>query len=245
MTMKTFDETIIANWARRFQCPPETILQHGVTLFPDEKYSSENKNTLVFWRIGKHTFAIVNPARTAMLHDVIAQLPAETSFSGDYLKQIWGVDSLTTHDIGFLNYLYPPDLPDFAPPAPFSVRALTLADQEHLSELHQNCTPEEVDDGFVEIDHEMIYGCFHGDTLVAAASGYRMSDFMDIGVLTHLGFRKQGLGKAVVGALCQQSIAENIIAQYRYNSDNLGSRGVALSLNFRHYFYSEMIVFEQ
>ena len=243
INMKTFDETILENWARRFQCPVSTLHQYGVTLLPDEKYADQK--TLVFWEIGKHTFAIFDPSCADLLREASAAIPADTPFSGAYLQKTLGPDAFTTHDIGLLNYLSPPDLPDFTPASPYSLRQLTLADEAYLSTLHQNCTPAEVDDGFVEIDHELVYGCFYEDQLVAAASGYRIADFMDIGVLTHLGFRKQGLGKAVVGALCQQSMAQNIIPMYRYNSDNLGSRGVAQSLNFRHYFYSEMIVLQR
>jgi len=87
-----------------------------------------------------------------------------------------------------------------------------------------------------------VFGCFYDNELVSAASGYRMVGFMNLAVLTHTRFRKLGLGKVVVGALCKGAVVHNIIAQYRCNTHNTGSLGVARSLNFRHYFSSESIV---
>lgn len=67
------------------------------------------------------------------------------------------------------------------------------------------------------------------------------SMFLDIGVLTHPEFRKKGLGRAVVGAVCDWSIQHDIIAQYRHNILNTGSQNVAKSLHFQTYFKSEGI----
>lgn len=237
--MQIFRKTIDQNWSNHFQCSLDTLQQDGTTLLPEDKYSGKRMITL--WHIGKHTFVIFDPLYTSDLKQILTNLPIDTSLSGDHLKQSWGANEIKSHDIGLIHYLYPADLPQFTPPATFSLRQLAAADQEHLLALHNSCTPEEVDDGYVEIDHEVIFGCFSGNQLVAAASGYRRTGFMDIGVLTHTGFRKRGLGKAVVGALCEWSSTQNIVAQYRCNTHNLGSHQLARSLNFQHYFKSESI----
>lgn len=238
--MQNFEETILNNWANRFQCSVDTLKQRGTTLLPDEKYADRHMITL--WRISEHTFARFDPAYTQLLKDIIAQLPVNTSLSGAAIQRVLGDNAIESHDVDLIHYLPPAALPDLTAPPPFSVRALTLADQAPLATLHNNCTPEEVDNGYVEIDHEIIFGCFHGNELVSAASGYRMAGFMDIGVLTHSKFRKLGLGNLVVAALSAWAIEHNVIAQYRCNIDNLGSMGIAKSLKFRHYFGSENIV---
>jgi predicted GNAT family acetyltransferase len=110
-----------------------------------------------------------------------------------------------------------------------------------MSALNAANTPEDVDEAYVEVTHQVAFGCFHGETLVAASSGYERTGFFDLGVLTHPGYRKKGLGKAVVGALCNWANQNNIIAQYRHNVLNTGSQKVAESLNFQMFFKSEGI----
>ena len=124
---------------------------------------------------------------------------------------------------------------------PFTLRQLTPADAAAMALLHQACPPEDVDEGYVETDHEIAAGCFAGDRLVAAASGYIRAGFMDLGVLTHPAYRRLGLGKAAVAALCEWTLAREMISQYRCNVNNLGSHGVALGLNFRFYFRQESL----
>jgi len=141
-------------------------------------------------------------------------------------------------------YLFPSDLPIYSPQHPFRVRQLTTADVDAMSSLHKANTPEDVDEAFVEVDHEVVFGCLLGKQLVAAASGYERAGFLDIGVLTHPDFRKKGLGKAVVGSLCKWAIDHGLIAQYRHDALNASSEGVAKSLNFQVYFKSETVNFK-
>jgi len=238
--MQDFEEIIINNWATRFQCSVSTIRQNGTTLLPDEKYA--NQNLVILWHIGKHSFALCDPSDTALLRDIIVRLPINTSLSGDNIQQVLGINAISSHNIDLIHYLSPSDLPNLATPHSFHVRELALSDQEYLAALRSNCTPEEVSNGYVDMDHEIMFGCFHDNELVSAASGYRMAGFMNIAALTHTRFRKLGLAKVVVGALCKWAVVHNIIAQYRCNTHNTGSLGVARSLNFRHYFSSESIV---
>ena len=238
--MPSFDDVVLNNWASRFGCPVDRLMQSGTTLLPDEKYAGQR--LLILWHIGKHTFVLFDPACSASVNAVIARLPSDASIAGENVRGVLGANAIESHDVGLLHYLRPDELPNLPTPPSFHVRQLTLADREALATLHQNCTPAEVDEGYVEVDHEIAFGCFRGDQMVAAASGYRLSGFLDIGVLTHAGFRKLGLAKLVVGALCRWSIANDIIAQYRCDTQNSGSVGVAKALNFRHYFSSESIL---
>lgn len=234
---ETFQQEIFRNWTTHFGCSPATVQQAGATLLPADKYAGQR--LIALWHIGAHTFAEHDPACTQVLQRVVADLPADAALTGDTLKQSWGADAIAAHDLGLVHYLYPPDLPPYTPSAPFVLRQLTLADAAAMAALHAANSPEDVDEGYVEVSHEIAFGCFAGDQLVAAASGYRRTGFMDIGVLTHPEFRRQGLGKATVGALCAWSSKQGLIAQYRCNATNVSSHGVAQALNFRLFCRSE------
>ncbi len=237
--MQNFTEILASNWIDHFQCPVSTIERSGTTLLPNNQYA--NQKLVVLWHIGRHSFVVCDPLCLTRLNAITATLPADTSLSGQHLRLSLGANEIVSHDIGAVHYLFPSDLPALASPHPFSLRQLALTDQEYMRILANNCTAEEVDEGYVEVDHEIAFGCFLDSQLVAAASGYRRTGFMDIGVLTHAGFRKLGLGKTVVRAICEWTIARDIIAQYRCNIHNTGSLGVARALGFKHYYSSESI----
>ena len=237
--LKAFQQEIFRHWTTYFGCPPATVQQAGATLVPADKYAGQR--LIALWHIGAHTFVEHDPAYTQALARALADLPATAALTGDTLKQRWGADAIAEHDPGLLHYLYPPDLPPYTPPAPFVLRPLTLADAGAMAALHAANSPEDVDEGYVEVSHESAFGCFAGDQLVAAASGYRRTGFLDIGVLTQPAFRRQGLGKATVGALCAWSSQQGLIAQYRCNATNVSSQGVAQALNFRLFCRSEAV----
>ena len=238
ISLAAFEQTLHQNWADSFHCPRETIHEAGTTLLPMEKYAGDK--LVIFWHIGAHSFAQLDPHYASQLTDLLTGLPVGTSLSGADLQRAWG-DAVKSIDLGLIHYLFPPDLPAFAPAPLFTLRQLTEADAAHMISLHDANTPEDVDEGYVEVTHEIAFGCFADGQLAAAASGYTRTGFMDIGVLVHPGFRHKGLGKAVVGAVCEWTIRTGVIAQYRHNVLNAGSGRVAKSLNFRQYFKSESI----
>ena len=239
MDKKTFESTIYQNWAGYFGCPVEIAQQHGTTLLPEDKYTGDK--IIALWSIGKHTFAQLDPAYFSQLEKLVKELPADTSLSGNQIEETWGENAISWRDAGLIHYLFPQDLPNYLPSEPFRLRQLSEADVDAMSALHAANTPEDVDEGYVEVTHQVAFGCFLEKQLVAAASGYERTGFLDIGILTHPNFRKKGLGKAAVGALCNWATANNMIAQYRHNILNTSSLNVARSLNFQMFFKSEGI----
>lgn len=239
MNKNTFENIIYKNWTNYFGCPAETVQQHGTTLLPENKYDGDK--IIALWYIGKHTFVQLDPAYHPKLNQLVKGLPPGTSLVGEQIMAAWGKEAMLSRDFGLMHYLFPQDLPYYLPAPPFSLRQLGEADADAMSELHAANTPEDVDEGYVEVSHEIAYGSFQGGQLVAAASGYERTGFLDVGVLTHPGFRKKGLAKAVVGALCDWANRHGRIAQYRHNVLNLDSQRVAKSLNFQMYFKSEGI----
>ena len=236
MDKTTFERLIHENWATYFGCPVETTEQPGTTLQPEIKY--EGEKIIAHWYIGKHTFIQLDPTFFPQLEALVKALP-NTSLTGEKIELTWGKEAISSRDTGLIYYLFPLDLPNYQPPSPFTLRPLTEADADLMSALQAANTPEDVDEAFVEVTHEIAFGCFHGDQLVAAASGYERTGFLDLGVLTHPDFRKKGLGKAVIGATCDWAHQKGMIAQYRHNALNINSQNVATSLNFRKYFSSE------
>lgn len=241
MTKKTFEQTIYHKWTNSFGRPTETASQNGTTLVPESKY--EGKKVIVLEYIGKHTFAQLDPFYFQVLNNLVKSLPAGTSISGTHIQDVWSKESIRSHNHGKTYYLHPSDLPPYLPPEPFSLRKLTIKDAEHMSALHAANTTKDVEEGYVEVTHQIAFGCFHEGQLVAASSGYERTGFLDIGVLTHPNFRKKGLGKAVVGTLCNWANEKHIIPQYRHDILNTSSQHVAQSLNFKLYFKTEAFTF--
>lgn len=234
-----FRRVIDRNWAQHFGCPVAVLRAPGTTVLPEDRYAGDG--VIVLWHIGERVFVQFDPACADRLAQALRRFPPDHALSGHDLVRAWGAESVKSHDTGLVHYLYPPDLPDYTPPLPFALRHLTPADGDSMLALHNANTPEDVDEGYVEVMHEIAFGCFANDQLVAAASGYQRAGFMDVGVLTHPEFRRKGLGKAVVGAVCEWSIRQGFIAQYRNNVQNVSSHGVAKTLNFRLYFKSESV----
>lgn len=243
MTLEAFTQAIERNWAEHFGCPPGMVHQAGTTLLPEEQFSGSR--VIALWYIGKHTFVQLDPSYKPGLDLVVNGLYPRVSLCAADLQQAWGEDAIESQYAHLAYYLYPPDLPAYLPPAPFVLRQLSPADSDHMRALHEANTPEDVEEGFVEVSHEIAFGCFSDDLLVAAASGYERTGFMDIGVLTHPAYRQKGLGKAVVGAVCKWSIQRDMIPQYRCNQQNYASAGVAERLHFRLYYKSEDVWMSQ
>ncbi len=238
---KTFEQTIYHKWTNSFGCSTETAYQKGTTLIPASKF--EGKKVIVLEHIGKHTFAQIDPFYFQTLNNLVKSLPNGTSINGSHILDVWNEQTIKTHSSGKTYYLHPKDLPPYLPSEPFSLRKLTTEDEKIMSDLHQANTPEDVEEGYVEVSHQIAFGCFHEGQLVAASSGYERTGFLDIGVLTHPDFRRKGLGKAVVGVLCDWANEKHIIAQYRHDVINESSQHIARSLNFKLYFQTEAITF--
>jgi GNAT superfamily N-acetyltransferase len=168
-------------------------------------------------------------------------LAGPTALTGDHLQAALTPAKIRKIEDSLYLYLYPPDFrPAQAPPS-FTVRKLHHDDEAALNVLKAACVEEEVEEGEVSVDDEIGFGCFYDAQMVALATGFRLTGFMDIGVLTHPDFRRKGLGKAVVSALCTWCIETGIIAQYRCATTNTGSRNIARGLHFHRYFMQQSI----
>jgi hypothetical protein len=239
MDKATFEKKIYTKWTANFGCPFATAFQRGTTLFLSKIL--REKNEIALWYIGIHTFVETDPTLMNELQRELDHLPGRTSLNGDLLQEAWGISRIKARSMVCILYLYPTDLPDFSPPAGFCLRQLTTNDAEAMAVLRRANTTEDAERGDVQVTHPIAFGCFAGEQLVAAASGYELAGFMDIGVLTHPDFRGLGLGKSVVGAICEWSAGTQWVIQYRHNEKNESSRRLAEKLSFHFYFKQETI----
>jgi GNAT superfamily N-acetyltransferase len=140
--------------------------------------------------------------------------------------------------VELLFYLYPDDFKPYTQ-TEFEVRQLFEDDKDALDALKSACTPQDVDEGWVHVTDELCYGAFDGDKMVACATMFEWRGFADPGVLVHPAYRRRGLGKAVVSAICQWVLDHGRVMNYRCVSTNIGSAEVARSLGFTQYFEIE------
>lgn len=239
MDFESFERTIYRNWAGTFGCPVELLQQPGTLQRPRERF--DGKGLLRFRAIGQHTCLEFDPQLAGVVERLLAGQPAGVSLRAEDAASVLG-DRIAARESCLFYYLYPPDLPEFRPSGPCTLRRLTPEDAGLMEALHAANPPEDVEAGFVEIDHPIVFGCLAGGQLAAAASGFESNGFMDIGVLTMPSFRRLGLGRAAVGALCAWSIEQGALPQYRHDANNLSSARLARSLNFRLYMTEEEII---
>jgi RimJ/RimL family protein N-acetyltransferase len=85
----------------------------------------------------------------------------------------------------------------------------------------------------IQLDDEIVMGAFERHELAACASLiFRYGCIAELSVITRCEFRGRGLGRAVISALCEWGLKNELIVQYEVASSNAGSRKLALSLGF-------------
>jgi predicted GNAT family acetyltransferase len=112
-------------------------------------------------------------------------------------------------------------------------RLIKGQDDETFKQMESECTEDDLESGFVELDQEFVYGAFLNNKLIAFAGAYAHIDpIYDIGVVTHPEFRRMGAGSAVVTSLCNELMNQGKIPQYRVQPQLIGSVLIAKSLGF-------------
>ncbi len=228
--MTTLDQKIINTWVTHFQIAPTLIQQQGTTLLVDDKHTE--RSWIQLWYMGIHTVITVAPMREDLLKEVLDQYPDDYQLKASDLQTQWNEER--KHEERF----YALDEAQFQPfpsPSSYTVRHLTLHDQEAFDAFQAQCKQEELEEAEIGLGDEMIVGVLNGERMIAGASMYEWRGFSDIGVLTDPAYRRQGLGKVAVSYLCQELLRQqhNRTILYRHDVKNVGSQGVALGLNFR------------
>jgi RimJ/RimL family protein N-acetyltransferase len=237
MTIQDFNKQVEALWAGHFGCPAKDFGREGTTLLPREGMQGENMVHIVYIR--KRAMAEIDPAAQGDIERALAAVGGSAVLSSELLARAWGATRITDVDAGLIFHLRPGDLVRGELEPPFSLRRLAGEDQPALDALRGRCTAPEIEDAYVEIEHEIAWGCFAGGQPVSVGSAYRRNGFMDYGVLTEPEFRGQGLARQVVCALADDTLERGLIPQYRCNRVNKPSRRVAEAAGFTLYYTTE------
>lgn len=243
MSLKDFNRQVDSLWAAHFACEPAAFDSAGTTLLPRDHLRGECLVHVVYIR--KHALAEIDPALEGDLRGVMANLPPGTVLSSELLRRALGAARLADVESGLIFHLRPGDLVRPELDWQFTLHRLTSDDEPALNALRQRCTEDEIEDAYVEIGHEIAWGCFKALQLTAVGSGYRRNGFMDYGVLTDPDFRGQGLARHVVCALTDDTYERGLLPQYRCNRVNKASRRVAEAAGFTLYFTTESVKLTQ
>ncbi len=239
MTSERFDDRLAEIWAAHYGCHSQDFKRPGTVVVPRERLT--NSGVIRVVHLWARACAEVDPQLRADLDHLLAQRGKGAILTAELLKACVPAKRLLSADRGFIFHLEPDHLIVRFPEPPMTLRPLTESDQPALLKLMDRCQPGEVEDAYIEIDHEIACGCFEGLQMVAAASGYRRSGFMDLGVLTDPSFRGRRLAPAMVAALSREAVARNFIAMYRCDQANRASRRVAEASGLTQYFETESL----
>lgn len=230
MDRETFTHAVYSHWATRFNCSVDELRLAGTVLLPDEELAGTG--AIHIWTIGRRAFARMDPGVKSEAARALGARRQATALTQEHLRSALSNDRIDRVEDSVLRYLYPPDFRPAYAPESFVIRVVTAGDADALAVMKMTCTAEEIEMGEVSVEDEIGFGCFDGPRMAAIATGFRLTGFMDIGVLTDPTYRRQGLGKAVVSALCEWCIAAPIIAQYRCLITNTGSYAISQTLGF-------------
>ena len=239
MIQSPFEEQVAAVWAAHFDCPPLELDRPGSTLLPRPRLATSG--WIHISHIRSRAFVELDPSLHEEFAEALIRQGRQHPLTAELLKEIIPQPRLVSSDSGMIFHLEPDRLVDYPPDRAIKRRVLCQTDVEALSQLLEACDPAEVEDAFIEVDHELAACCLDGSRMVSAGSGYRRNGFMDIGVITHPAYRGRHLAPAVVAAISQDAAALDVIAQYRCDATNTASRRVAELCGFTKFFQTESI----
>lgn len=170
-------------------------------------------------------------ARAALTPELASKVgvPRLQNTSTAWLRQQLASVGIVLHDPDFIFYLPEITTPARAGDPMHASRRLTAADREAFDTFKAKASEQDLEDAYVELDHWAVFGSFHRDLLVSAASAYPWDSapIADLGVLTLPDFRSQGRARAVVRSICQFARDQGYEPQYRCQEDNFASVALA------------------
>ena len=242
ITGNEFEQLVYGYWAKRFSCDREDFAHPGTSAIKEVELAGSDR--IYIYHINKKSVVRIAPALAKQVGLPDGYKRDTVSLTVNELQFMVGEKCRVELKSTLLDcYLDPVDFRPFTAQGDFKARRLHPEnDISHLHSLYDACTEEDLDaaDIYVDDPDPVIYGLFEKERLVAYAS-FRYWDeiIADIGVLIHPNYRGRGLGKAVVSALCEWCIRNEVVPMYRVFSDHQHSLRIAQALGFK-----EMVIIE-
>ncbi len=243
--MKTgneLEQVVYGYWAKRFSCTREDFVHSGTLVIKEEELAGTRK--IYVYHIDKISVVRMAPSLAKQMGLPDGYDRNSVSLTVNELQSLVGARYRVEIESTLLDcYLDAKDFKFFSAAGDFTTRRLYPEnDNTYLLGLYDACTEEDLDEAEIYVDDPdpVIYGMFDEEQLVAYASHRYWDEIIaDIGVLIHPNYRSRGLGKAVVSALCEWCIKNEVVPMYRVFSDHNHSRRIPQALGFK-----EMVIIE-
>ncbi|MTI69197.1 MAG: GNAT family N-acetyltransferase [Firmicutes bacterium] len=208
-----------------------------------KREKNEESKRVTIYQMKENSLIATAPS----LYDAIKKFKdnhLSSKISIDELKNYIKLNNHKIRDKTIYMFLNPDDYKDILVKDGYKISKIDKGYKNEFNEFKKDCSKEDLEEGLVSVEDEVVYGCFYDDKLVGAASYWFWGEKLaDIGVVIHPNHRKLGLGKALVTKLCDWGIKNGKINLYRHNERNKKSHKLALSLNFKqHIIVEDMVI---
>jgi len=225
-------KAIMEAWSKRLRLSPNVFVSKTEQLIPDE--NKRKKGEISHLSFEKHTVVLYDPELERIMNSALREDETlETSLS-NLLRESFSLSKKTS-----IKYLNPSNYVPFDPAVEFAVRRINQGDRTAFYHFRNQCTREDLAEGFVELNHVAVFGAFYGEEIVAVSSIIEWGDIADIGIITMPDFRELGLGKALGSRASEWGIINKKLIQYRHDVLNYGSLKVSRALGFKEYIVEE------
>ena len=236
ITGDEFNEVVYGYWAKRFSCTREDFDHIGTKIINEEELTDTGR--IILYHIDNMSVIRVSPSLTKRMGLQDGYTRDSVSLTVNELRPLVETRCQIIVESTLLDcYLDPKDFKSFPATDDFTTRRLYPEnDNAYLLSLYDACTEEDLDEAEIYVDDPdpVIFGLFDDEHLAAYASHrYWDETIADIGVLVHPDYRSQGLGKAVVSALCEWCIENEVVPMYRVFDDHNHSLRIPQSLGFK------------
>ncbi len=223
-------------WLDGFSADRERSVVDPATGFAAYRRRKPADRLLDIVETGDGAFAVLNGS-------VFDAWSAQAAGSASGLPELRAWFQAMTDAVLEADKLYRLDARDFrAPVEPPGalVRLLGPEDAAAFADLDAACSADDLDAGYVELDHDLVFGAFSGGALMAKASAYPFlagdeedGAVWDIGYVTRPGARGSGWGKACAAGLARAILDRGRVPLIRAADSRPASQGIALALGFR------------
>ena len=232
MTTTASLQAVVAFWAAQLGCSEAQLTQPSTSVVrAGPELASYRGATGVF-----RPPACVLAVPTDWYEPVASRLgwrPPAAVFDAILLGQVFGAAVDQVIGPAWLGYA---DASDVRPAPTLGTRLLTAEDLPELELLAAACGRTAWEHSGIDPARPPVFGCYAGERLAAAGMLERWGDrLLQVGIVTHPGYRGRGYGKAVVSAMSAYGLATGGVLQYRTLQANLPSVGIARALGFQRF----------